>query len=139
VSLRIESDPDPADLERIDDGIRAAAAHVTDIPPETDLTVFAREDGQISGGVYGWTWGDCCELVGLWVDGAQRGRGLGTALMLMAEDEARSRGCRQIVIFVHTFQPLALYERLGYTEIGRVTDFPAGSDAVWMLERQTPL
>jgi ribosomal protein S18 acetylase RimI-like enzyme len=137
VSLRIESDPDPADLERIDDGIRAAAAHVTDIPPETDLAVFAREDGQIFGGVYGWTWGDCCELVGLWVDDAQRGRGIGTALMLMAEDEARARGCRQIVIFVHTFQPQALYERLGYTEIGRVTDFPAGSDAVWMLKRLT--
>ncbi len=50
----------------------------------------------------------------------------------MAEDEARSRGCRQIVIFVHAFQPQALYERLGYSEIGRVGEFPAGSDAIWM-------
>jgi ribosomal protein S18 acetylase RimI-like enzyme len=137
VSLRIESDPDPADLERIDEGIRAAADQATGLPPEQDLAVFAREDGQTFGGVYGWTWGDCCELVGLWVDDAQRGRGLGTALMLMAENEARARGCSQIVIFVHTFQPQALYERLGYTEIGRVTDFPAGSDAAWMLKRLT--
>lgn len=61
--------------------------------------------------------------------------GFGAALMLKAEDEARSRGCAHIEIFVHSFQPLALYERLGDREVGRVDDFPAGSAAVFMIKR----
>lgn len=138
MELRVETDPDPADLDLIEEGVRAAAAAAAVREPESDLTVLARENGQVVAGITGWTWADCCELVSLWVDDAHRGCGVGSVLIRKAEEEARARGCTTIVIFVYSFQPVALYERLGYHEVGRVEDFPSGSDAVFMVKRLTP-
>jgi len=51
---------------------------------------------------------------------AQRRNGVATALMAMAEDEARRRGYERLTIEVeHDNEPaLALYEKLGYIETG---------------------
>ena len=135
MDISVEHDPDPDDLELVEAGVRRAADAATRLPPDNDLAVFAREDGQIRAGVTGWTWGDCCELQSLWVADELRGGGLGTALMRAAEDEARARGCTTIVIFAHSFQPHQLYSRLGYDVVARIEDFPRGSDALWMVKR----
>ncbi|TFH17632.1 MAG: GNAT family N-acetyltransferase, partial [Acidimicrobiales bacterium] len=110
VEFVVEDVPDPDDLDLIDAEIRAAASAATDLGDQRDLAVLVREDGRLRAGIYGWTWGDCCELQSLWVSPELRGRGLGLRLLTEAEHEAQERGCRQIVIFVHDFQPLALYE-----------------------------
>lgn len=131
----VEDAPDPDDLDRIDAEIRAAASAATNLGDQRELAVLVREDGQLRAGIYGWTWGDCCELQSLWVAPELRGAGLGVRLLAEAEHEARARGCRQIVIFVHDFQPLALYERFGFEELARIPDFPTGSAAIWMRKR----
>jgi ribosomal protein S18 acetylase RimI-like enzyme len=128
----VRDDPDPVELDCIDTEVRASAAAATGIDDEHDLAVLVREDGQLRAGVYGWTWGDSCELQSLWVDPALRGNGLGLQLLTMAEEEARNRGCRQVVIFVQDFQPIALYERFGFRTVARIPEFPAGSTAIWM-------
>lgn len=128
----IRDDPDIVELDHIDAEVRSAAAAATGVDDERDLAVLVREDGRLRGGIYGWTWGDSCELQSLWVDPALRGRGLGLRLLTMAEDEARSRGCTQIVIFVQDFQPIDLYERFGFETVATLADFPAGSTAIWM-------
>ncbi len=135
MEISVELDPDPDDLELIEAEVRRAADAATRLPPDHDLAVFVRVDGQIRGGLTGWTWGDCCELQNLWVADDLRGSGLGTALMRAAEDEARERGCTTIVIFAHSFQPHELYSRLGYDVVARIRDFPTGSDALWMVKR----
>jgi GNAT superfamily N-acetyltransferase len=135
VDISVELDPDPDDLDLIEAGVRRAADAATRLPPDQDLAVFVRVDGQILAGLTGWTWGDCCELQNLWVADDLRGRGLGTALMEAAENEARQRGCTTIVIFAHSFQPHELYSRLGYDVVARIGDFPTGSDALWMVKR----
>jgi ribosomal protein S18 acetylase RimI-like enzyme len=132
VEFVVDDAPDPDDLDLIDAEIRAAASAATDLGDQRDLAVLVREDGRLRAGIYGWTWGDCCELQSLWVAPELRGSGLGLRLLTEAEHEARARGCRQIVIFVHDFQPLALYRRFGLEELARVTDFPEGSSAIWM-------
>ena len=86
-------------------------------------------------GISGWTWGDCCELQSLWVDPSLRGRWLGMRLLAAAEAEAAARGCTQTVHFTYDFQARALYERAGYELVGRVEDFPSGTDALWYRKR----
>jgi GNAT superfamily N-acetyltransferase len=50
-----------------------------------------------------------------------QGRGLGRALLSFADDEARRRGYRAVILYtnVHMTENLGRYPALGYVEIGR--------------------
>lgn len=54
-----------------------------------------------------------------------RGTGLGGALLVAAEVDARARGCTSIRLEVRTDNPsaIALYERRGYTRVARLPGF----------------
>jgi GNAT superfamily N-acetyltransferase len=90
------------------------------------LALAVRDD---SGGVCGGLWGHTAygwlytQLLA--VPEAERGQGLGRALMLAAEAEALQRGCKQA--WVDTiFGARGFYERLGYTVFGELPDHPPG-------------
>lgn len=77
-------------------------------------------------------------LVAAGVAAGLRSRGIGTQLMLRAEELALERGLRAIVLGVEDFNPRArrLYERLGYVAFA-VHDFryagaPVPNPGVWM-------
>ncbi len=131
----VEQDPDPLDVELLEEKIRREASAATGLGEELDLAIFVRDAGTVVAGISGWTWGDCCELQSLWVEPTLRGRGLATRLLAAAEAEAAMRGCSQTVHFTYDFQARALYERNGYELIGRVEDFPSGTDALWFRKR----
>lgn len=63
-----------------------------------------------------------------------QGAGHGRALMAFAEAEARRRGFAEIRLYTHALmtENQALYRRLGYAEIGRVTE--KGFDRVYMAK-----
>ena len=134
----VEDEPDPLDVELLEAHIRAEAATAMGLGDEVELAIFVREAGTIVAGISGWTWGDCCELQSLWVAPRLRGRGLATRLIAAAEAEAARRGCSQTVHFTYDFQAQALYERNGYEVVGRVRDFPSGTDALWYRKRLEP-
>jgi ribosomal protein S18 acetylase RimI-like enzyme len=52
------------------------------------------------------------------------GRGVGRALLELAEERATARGCRRIRLFTHAtmVENQALYERIGYVETHPATD-----------------
>lgn len=64
-----------------------------------------------------------------------RGTGVGTQLMRMAEDEARSRSCVGVWLDTHTFQARPFYERLGYSVFADLPDFPPGHTRFYMMKR----
>ena len=130
--LRVEDDPDPADVAALDDRLNAFTVRVTGHDDARPLAVMARTaTGDLTGGIHGWTWGGCCELVSLWVDEPQRGHGVGRALLAHAEEAARRRGCTQVVLFTHADQAPALYRESGYELVATVEGYPAGSAAHW--------
>ena len=55
---------------------------------------------------------------------AHHGRGIGRALLELAESRATARGCTRIRLFTHVtmVENQELYERIGYTETHRSTD-----------------
>ena len=138
MELHIEDHPDPLDIELIEAHIRSEASVAKGLGDEVELAIFVRDAETIVAGISGWTWGDCCELQSLWVAPRLRGRGLATRLIAAAEAEAAARGCSQTVHFTYDFQAQALYERTGYELVGRVRDFPSGSDALWYRKRLEP-
>ncbi len=131
MEFEVEDHPDPLDVELLEEHIRSEASSAMGLGDEVELAIFVRDAGTIVAGISGWTWGDCCELQSLWVAPSLRGSGLATRLIAAAEAEAARRGCSQTVHFTYDFQAQALYERNGYELVGRVQDFPSGTDALW--------
>jgi GNAT superfamily N-acetyltransferase len=138
VEFHVEDDPDPLEVEFLESQIRREASAVMGLGDEVELAIFVREDGRIVAGISGWTWGDCCELQSLWVEPGHSGRWLGSRLLAAAEAEAASRGCTQTVHFTYGFQARILYERAGYELVGRVEDFPSGTDVRWYRKHLNP-
>jgi GNAT superfamily N-acetyltransferase len=136
--FHVEDDPAPEDLAFLETQIRREAATTMGLGDEVELAIFVREGDRIIAGVSGWTWGDCCELTSLWVDPDHRDRWLGPRLLAAAEAEAAARGCTQTVHFTYGFQARRLYEWARYEAVGRIEDFPAGTDALWYRKRLRP-
>ena len=131
MEFHVEDHPDPLDVDVLDAHIRREASAAMGLGDEVELAIFVRDAGRVVAGINGWTWGDSCELQNLWVEPSLRGRGLATRLLAAAEAEAATRGCSQTVHFTYDFQARALYERNGYELVGRVEDFPSGTDVLW--------
>lgn len=139
MEFHVEHDPDPLDVEFLETQIRREASAATGLGDEVELAIFVRDADIVVAGISGWTWGDCCELQSLWVEPSLRGRGLATRLIAAAEAEAATRGCKQSVHFTYDFQAQALYEQNGYDLVGRVEDFPSGTDVLWYHKRLNPI
>jgi GNAT superfamily N-acetyltransferase len=91
--------------------------------------------GEVIAAFNGHTWGGCCVVAHLWVAEAERGRGLGRALLQAAEAEAARRRCEQILVSTHSFQAPAFYERLGYQRQAMVPGQPKGHANIVYLKR----
>ncbi len=82
------------------------------------------------------TGGPQADVVTLAVAPARWGRGTGTALLLALVDQARRRGCTEVLLEVREDNPRArrLYQRHGFTEVGIRRGYyqPSGVDAVVM-------
>jgi ribosomal protein S18 acetylase RimI-like enzyme len=61
-----------------------------------------------------------------------RGRGIGSRMVRLAEEEAMRRGCRSAVLYTISFQAPDFYERLGYRVFGRVSCDPPGHARIFM-------
>ena len=98
------------------------------------LTVTIRDRGKIVGGLSAETFFGWMFVSLLWVSDKHRGKGWGSSLMQSAEAEARSRGVRNVYLDSFSFQAPTFYAKLGYREFGRLQEFPAGHDRVWMTK-----
>jgi ribosomal protein S18 acetylase RimI-like enzyme len=100
------------------------------------LCCFVRDDdGELVAGLDGFTWGGYAKVVHLWVDEAQRGRGLGSALLEAAEREARVRNCALLRVDSHSFQAPDFYRSRGYEQIAEIADTPAGHGEYFFVKR----
>ena len=125
--------PDARDIQLLDDRIYEFNAARTGIADARLLTILLRaRDGDIIAGLYGWTWGRCCEVKTLWVHENWRSKGLGTRLMSAAEAEARRRDATQIVLSTHDFQAPEFYKRLGFEAVGHVDNYSVGYQSIYL-------
>lgn len=97
--------------------------------------IIRGEQGVISAGLAGWTWAEACEIKTLWVDASLRGQGCGSALLQAAEQEARARGCRVILINSYSFQAPGFYQKHGYELAYTLEDFPPGHSYSYLIKR----
>jgi len=132
-SFELVDDPAPEDMTFLGDRLYEFNVGATGIRDGILLGVFLRDDdGVMTAGLHGHTWGGTCEISRLWVRDDLRHQHIGTELMGAAEAEARRRGCSQIFLSTHSFQAPAFYEDLGFVEIGRIGGYPRGHDQIFL-------
>jgi GNAT superfamily N-acetyltransferase len=134
----IPTNPTPDEVQFLEDRIYEFNSRTTETTDGELLAFFVREQDRIVGGICGNTWGGTCELRQFWVDESRRHRGLGTKLFEAAEQEARRRGCTQIVLMTFSFQAPAFYARHGFKVIAAIEDHPRGHRNFLMSKRLEP-
>jgi ribosomal protein S18 acetylase RimI-like enzyme len=102
------------------------------------LAVLLRdEEGELRGGLNGYTHWGWLYIRHLWVDEDLRGQGFGRKLMRTAEEAAVARSCRAAHLDTHSFQSRGFYERLGYRVFGTLEDYPRGHQRFFMEKSLT--
>lgn len=108
--------------------------------PDVDYLLGSADDDSAPAGICQlryrhsvWTASDDCWMEDLYVREAERGRGVGEALVAAAVERARGRGCRRIELDVNERNPsaLALYGRMGFA----ISEKPPGGRDVLMRRR----
>ena len=131
------AEPTPDDMQCLEDRIYEFNSSVTGIGDGELLAFFVREGDRIVAGICGNTWGGTCELRQFWVEESQRNRGLGTKLFQAAEQEARRRGCTQIILMTFSFQAPGFYGKHGFEVLATIDDHPRGYQNLLMRKRLT--
>jgi GNAT superfamily N-acetyltransferase len=132
LTFAAETSPDETTIRAIESGL---TAHATGLGLKTDWSphwIIARDkDEVVQAGIrfvlaFEWLF-----VNWLWVADAYRKHGVGSQLMAGAEAAARAQGCRGAYLDTFTFQAPKFYERLGYREFGRLSEFPPGHARIW--------
>ena len=129
----IESHPAVTDVQFLEDRLYEYNVEQTGVDDGQWLAIFVRDAQQvIQAGLEGWTWCGSCYIRTVWVHQDLRGQGLGTQLLQAAEQEARARGCQQMVLASYNFQAPAFYQKLGFAVCATVDDHPRGHQEYYL-------
>jgi len=136
IDLIVTDIPAPADRDAILDGLNDYNREETGGADAQPLAVLIRgERGVTTGGLLGRTWLGWLYVELLYVPDGLRGTGVGRDVMRRAEAEARARGCIGIWLNTFSFQARGFYEKLGFTLIGQIDDYPVGHQRFFLQKR----
>ena len=137
-TIAVRDDPTLEDIAFLEDRIYDFNVAATGFSDGRYLACFLRNDkGVMYAGICGHTWGGTCEIKLLWMDEAYRRRGLGSRLLRAAEEEARRRGCTQMLLSTHSFQAPLFYRSHGFRELVRIDDYPRGHASIILMKSLT--
>src|SRR5262249_38712206 len=114
------------------------AFHHRTFPSKFERFVLSLQDDAacLKGGVSGLMYCNWLRVDGLWVDDGLRHRGIGTELMICAENHAIERSCHSA--WLTTFQARGFYEAVGYELSATLDNHPAGQTQYFLRKRLIP-
>ena len=134
--LSIEPEPAPADIGVIERGLFLFEENRLGSPHHSHFGVFLRDErGQIQAGVDGHVMWHRLFIKTLWVAETYRRQGLGTRLMVAAEEEAKARRCRSLWLTALGDRAKHFYERLDYEVFGVLEDYVEGQ-SLYSLQKK---
>ncbi len=136
--LHVTDQPDAADQAAILDGLVGFNEAATGLRgrDRLDLAVLLRDNarhtvgGALGNSHYGWV-----RIELLFLPEGLRGQGWGRRLMQAVEAEAQARHCLGVRLETASFQARGFYEKLGYSVIGSLPDYPPGHTLYWLAKR----
>ena len=119
--------------------IREALKHFNDAQVGSDNhtpinIVEYDKEGNVIGGIMGGTYWGWMHIDVLWVHEDFRKKGIGSKLLVEAENEAIRRGCHHVHLDTMSWQAPEFYLNHGYKVIGILPDIPDGNKK-YMLQK----
>ena len=132
----MNSDPSEKEIEYV----RAALARFNDAcvgaDGHTPLNLVEYDArGNVIGGLLGGTYWGWLYIDILWVREDHRRQGVGSRLLMQAEDEAVRRGCRHAHVDTMSWQAPAFSQKHGSRVIGILPDIPKGNQK-YLLQKE---
>ncbi len=124
------SEADSDYLKVIDSGLNEYSQRVTG-HERVPLNFIAKMGDVRVGGIKACTVENHFFISWLYVDDKYRAQGIGRDLMKHAEMMAKQKNCIKAFVDTMSFQAPEFYERLGFEEIVRITDFYQGYDRIF--------
>lgn len=132
--MRIDINESPSE-EDINE-ISCRLQQFNDTHRETDgiikYTIKAVDNDNLLGAVYIILHGNWLEVDLLWVDEKHRGNGIGSKLIIKAEEIARANGCTMSCLSTYSFQARPFYERYGYKVVYTRENYPVTNKKYYM-------
>lgn len=119
--------------------VREALKHFNDAQVGSDNhtpinIVEYDKEGNVIGGIIGGTYWGWMHIDVLWVHEDFRKKGIGSKLLVEAENEAIRRGCHHVHLDTMSWQAPEFYLNHGYKVIGILPDIPDGNKK-YMLQK----
>lgn len=129
-------------LQNVHNDLASRDPPLRHIDPQPDICVYYLGEPGIDGaktylaGLTATTFGSYLRIVLLWTSDALRGQGVGAKMMLIAEDEARRRGCTWSIVDTFSFQAEGFYAKLDYERAAVVLGvFQGRASTIHMTKR----
>ena len=135
--VRIDNEPSDAEEAAVVRGLRAFNEAWIGPSNEQPVRLVARDEIGVVGGLLGQTRWKWLYVAKLWVDERGRGKGIGTQLLIAAEELARARGCTDASLDTFEYQARPFYEKLGYELFGTLEGYPPGYRQFYLRKRLT--
>jgi GNAT superfamily N-acetyltransferase len=94
--------------------------------------------GAVAGGLYGYFRYDWLFIELIFVPEDRRGQDLGSALLAIAQAQARAWGAVGVWLDTFSFQARGFYERHGFAVFGGIADYPAPHERFFLNKRLDP-
>jgi GNAT superfamily N-acetyltransferase len=135
--ISVIDEPDPADVAVIIDGLSAYDLSQIGYRDFRRLTVFVRDPltGKVVGGLYGRSEFGMAYVDWLFLPEDFRCRGIGSRVLVMAEEEARRRGCTRITLTTLSVEAPGFYKKQGYDIAATVDCDPPGLMRYYMMKK----
>ncbi|WP_086349156.1 GNAT family N-acetyltransferase [Candidatus Enterococcus clewellii] len=101
-----------------------------------DFSLAAYEDGTYIGGITASNWMNTTHVSLLAIDKNYRKHGLGSKLLIQAEQFAQEQQAEIITISTQDYQAKGFYEKHGYTVFGQLADSPFKGTTKYYLEKR---
>ncbi len=92
-------------------------------------------DQEIVGGVVAAIYWDWLYIDLMWLQEDLRGRGYGSRLLTLVEDEAKQRGAKNAYLDTFSFQAPDFYKKHGYQVFGELHEFPPGHQRYFLTKQ----
>ena len=124
-TFRITDDGNEKDINDIFEKLKAFNLSNREDSKNVPLGIFYEdEEGNKLAGLTGETFGNWLCIHYLFVEEHLRKDGLGSELLLAAENEAKNRGCKYAFVDTFSFQAPEFYTKHGYEEVFALNNYP---------------
>jgi GNAT superfamily N-acetyltransferase len=135
VDIVVDRNPNPADRDAIVTPLIAFNLSRVHTERPNPLAILIKEEGRVVGGLWGRFSYDWLFVELLFIPESLRGSGLGSRILLQAEQIATGHGCTGAWLDTYEFQAKGFYEKLGFSLFGSLDDHPRGMSRFFLQKR----